>query len=69
MARSTCSAPTCALARLRQDGATSIINRVHTRTDNQNLTNIFDNVTAANNAVSTKEPGNKRKRYTHKAVV
>jgi RHS repeat-associated protein len=47
------------LARLRQDGATSIINRAHTRTDNQNLTNIFDNVTPANNATFFNEPGNK----------
>ncbi len=31
------------------DGATTKINRSHTRTDNQNLTNIWDNVTAANN--------------------
>ncbi len=31
------------------DGQTDVINRAHTRTDNTNLTNIFDNVTSANN--------------------
>jgi RHS repeat-associated protein len=31
------------------DGATPIINRSHTRTDNLNLTNVWDTVTAANN--------------------
>lgn len=31
------------------DGGTSIINRAHTRTDNLNLTNIWDNVNTANN--------------------
>jgi RHS repeat-associated protein len=31
------------------NGATSVINRAHTRTDALNLTNIFDNVTTANN--------------------
>ncbi|MCC0010926.1 MAG: hypothetical protein H6875_10820 [Hyphomicrobiaceae bacterium] len=30
------------------DGATSLINRAHTRTDALNLTNIYDNVTSAN---------------------
>jgi hypothetical protein len=34
----------------------SVINRSHTRTDNQNLTNIFDNVTTANSAVFNAEP-------------
>jgi hypothetical protein len=34
----------------------SVINRAHTRTDNQNLTNIFDNVTTANSAVFNAEP-------------
>jgi hypothetical protein len=29
------------------NGATSVINRAHTRTDSQNLTNIWDNVTPA----------------------
>jgi YD repeat-containing protein len=33
----------------------SVINRAHTRTDNQLLTNIFDNVTPANNAVFASE--------------
>ena len=32
------------------NGAASVINRSHTRTDAQNLTNIFDNITPANNA-------------------
>ncbi len=32
------------------NGAASVINRAHTRTDAQNLTSIFDNVTPANNA-------------------
>jgi YD repeat-containing protein len=32
------------------NGAASVINRSHTRTDAQNLTNIFDNVTPANNS-------------------
>ncbi|MEQ1694531.1 MAG: RHS repeat-associated core domain-containing protein [Hyphomicrobiaceae bacterium] len=31
------------------DGAASVINRSHTRTDALNLTNVWDNVTAANN--------------------
>jgi YD repeat-containing protein len=31
------------------DGATSVINRTHTRADTLNLTNIFDNVSTANN--------------------
>jgi RHS repeat-associated protein len=41
------------------NGAASVINRAHTRTDNQNLTNIFDNVTAANNAAFWMEPAGK----------
>ena len=32
------------------NGAAQVINRAHTRTDNLNLTNVFDNVTPANNA-------------------
>jgi YD repeat-containing protein len=32
------------------NGAASVINRSHTRTDAQNLTNIFDTITPANNA-------------------
>jgi hypothetical protein len=59
MAKSTCSAPTCLLARLRQDGAASVINRAHARSDNQNLTGIFDNVTTANSAVFAAEPAGK----------
>ena len=31
------------------DGASTLIERTHTRTDKLNLTNIWDNVTAANN--------------------
>ncbi|MEZ5853550.1 MAG: hypothetical protein R3D67_01925 [Hyphomicrobiaceae bacterium] len=31
------------------DGATSLVNRAHTRTDSLNLTNIWDNVSSANN--------------------
>jgi YD repeat-containing protein len=41
------------------NGTTSVINPSHTRTDNQNLTNIFDNVTAANNAAFWMEPAGK----------
>jgi YD repeat-containing protein len=33
------------------DGATKLIERTHSRTDKLNLTNIWDNVTAANNQV------------------
>jgi RHS repeat-associated protein len=41
------------------NGAASVINRSHTRTDNQNLTNIFDNVTTANTSSFWMEPAGK----------
>jgi YD repeat-containing protein len=41
------------------NGAASVINRSHTRTDNQNLTNIFDNVTTANTSSYWMEPAGK----------
>jgi YD repeat-containing protein len=37
----------------------SVINRAHTRTDNQNLTNIFDNVVPTNTAAFWMEPAGK----------
>ena len=41
------------------DGPTTLINRAHTRTDALNLTNIFDNVTPANNAALWYSPANR----------
>ncbi len=41
------------------NGATSVINRAHTRADRLNLTNIFDNVAAANNQVCAYGPANR----------
>jgi YD repeat-containing protein len=41
------------------NGAASVINRAHTRTDNQSLTNIFDNVTPTNNAAFWMEQAGK----------
>ena len=41
------------------DGATTLINRAHTRSDALNLTNIFDNVTPANNAALWYSPANR----------
>ncbi len=41
------------------DGATMLMNRAHTRTDNLNLTNIWDNVTAANNQSFWYSPSNR----------
>ena len=41
------------------NGATTVLNRSHTRTDALNLTNIFDNVTAANNTTLAYPPANR----------
>ena len=41
------------------DGATKLIERTHTRTDKLNLTNIWDNVTAANNQSFWASPSNR----------
>ncbi len=41
------------------DGATKLIERTHTRTDNLNLTNIWDNVTATNNQSFWYSPSNR----------
>jgi hypothetical protein len=41
------------------NGATTLISRAHTRTDNLNLTNVWDNVTTANNQSLWYEPSNK----------
>ncbi len=41
------------------NGATSVINRAHTRADRLNLTNIFDNVAAANTQVCAYGPANR----------
>jgi hypothetical protein len=41
-----------------------VINRAHTRTDNQNLTNIWDNVTPANNAAFWMEQAGKLQNAT-----
>jgi hypothetical protein len=56
------------------DGATTLINRAHTRSDGLNLTNIFDNVTPANNASLWYSPANRlqnrscwRRRFTSRA--
>ena len=41
------------------DGATTVINRAHTRTDNLNLTDVLDNVATANNASFGYTPSNR----------
>ncbi len=41
------------------DGATTLVNRAHTRSDNLNLTNVFDNVTTANNMSLWHTPANR----------
>ena len=41
------------------DGASNLVNRAHTRSDNLNLTNIFDNITPANNVTLWHTPSNR----------